>query len=310
MEGRERERGREAERVGKRQTPFLDAVRNRIPAHQDFPAAHERVLAVGRVHEVDEVPHGAAGDLGQGFVGEESLVAAHDDVGEGHEAHEGVVLDDLGRVVVVEEAALGLVHVEGQAAEVATLEGGDDGLGVDEAAARRVDQDGALLHLGQRVLVDDVARRLHEGAVQADEVALGQQGVQVGVLAELLELGDGEGVVGEHAAAVALHDAGQGEADLAHAQHADRLAVQRAAQQAVEVEVALAHAVVGPVRLAVERLQQGHGELGHGLGAVAGHVGHEEAQLVGCRQVHVVEARAPKQHRPHALLVQRLQHLG
>lgn len=138
--------------------------------------------------------------------------------------------------------------------------------------------------------------------MQADDVALGEQAVEVAVLAVLLEGRGGEGVVGEDVAAEALHDAGGGEADLADAEDADGLAVEGAAEQAVEGEVALADAVVGPVGVAVEGLDQGDGELGDGLGGVGGHVGDHDAVAAGRVEVDIVEAGAAQQDGLDALV--------
>ena len=49
---------------------------------------------------------------------------------------------------------------------------------VDEAAARRVDEEGAGPHLLDRVLVDEVVVVLVEGAVQRDAVGLEEQVLQ------------------------------------------------------------------------------------------------------------------------------------
>lgn len=261
------------------------------------------------MHEVGEIPDSDLCDLPQGFLGEECLVSAHEDVVESGEPHQLVVLDDGAGVVVVEEGALVLVHVEGEPAELLVLQRRDDGLGVDEPAARGVDEHGALLHLAQRLLIDDVARAVHERAVQAHDVGARQQVLERGVLAEGGELVVAEGVVGEQAAPEAAHDAREGDADAAGADEADDAAVQGAAEQAVEREVGLAHAVVGAVRVAVERLHQRHRELGHGLGAVRRHVGHEQAQPRRRLEVDVVVPRAPQQHRAHAQLMQRRQHV-
>ncbi|KYK59060.1 hypothetical protein DCS_00187 [Drechmeria coniospora] len=253
------------------------------------------VLAASTGGELVQVAQRAVGNLHEGLLGEEGLVTADEDVVKGGEAHEQIVLDDLGRVIVVEELALALVDVEGDAAEVIRLEGADDGPRVEEAAAGGVDEHGARLHLGDGVGVDDVLGRVHERAVEADDVALGEELVERPVLAHVGKGGRGKGIVGDDAAAEALHDAAGGDADPAGADDADRLAVEGAPDEAVEGEVALADAVVGAVRVAVERLDEGDGELGDGLGRVGGHVGDEQAAGVGGVEVDVVEAGAAQE---------------
>ena len=90
----------------------------------------------------------------------------------------------------------------------------------------------------------------------------------------------------------------------------NRLAVQGTAQQTVEREVALAYAYIGAVRLAVNGLDQGDGELGYRLGRVRRYVRHEKSQLLGPVEIDVIEPHTPHQDSPDALSVQRLEHFG
>ena len=97
---------------------------------------------------------------------------------------------------------------------------------------------------------------LFDGAIEHRD-SLGTRGQQRGVRA---------GIVDQHAAAKAHHDASEAAANLAAAHHPDLAAMQVHAHQAVQHEVALAHPGMGTVGLAVERQQQGRGVLGHRMG--------------------------------------------
>ena len=55
--------------------------------------------------------------------------------------------------------------------------------------------------------------------------------------------------------------------------------------------------------IAIQRLDQRHGELGDRLGRVRGHIGDEEAELLGGGEVDVVVARAAKEDSAHANVV-------
>lgn len=242
-----------------------------------------------------KVVDGALGNLGEGLLGEEGLVAADDHVGERHETHQHVVLDDVRGVVVVKELTLGLVHVEREASDVVGLERLDDGLGVDEASSRRVDQHGVLLHQRKALGVDDVACLVHEGTVEADNVALGEKVLEVAVLAILLKGGRWEGIIGEEGAAEALHDAGGSKTNLANTDDADRLAAQRLTEKTVESKVALTDTVVGAVCLAVEGLNQSDSKLGNSLGRVRGYVGDHDAHALGSVKIDIVEAGASEE---------------
>ena len=176
--------------------------------------------------KIGKIAYRASPNFSQRLVSEEGLVAADEHVVKGGQAHEVVVVDDLARVVHVEEGALTVVDVQRQAAQMLRLERGDDSLGVDQAAARRVDQHGTGLHLGQRLAVDDVLRLVRQRAVQADDVALHQEGVEVRVcppaVLKLLVL---EGVEGDHPAPKPHHYPGQGNSNLAGPDQADCLSM-------------------------------------------------------------------------------------
>ena len=97
-------------------------------------------------------------------------------------------------------------------------------------------------------------------------------------------------VVAEEAAAEAGgEDPGRREPDLAGADDAGGLAGECVAEQAVELEVAFAHAVVGFVRVAVQRLDEGDGEFGDGGGRVGGHARDEGLVFVWGLLVEVPE---------------------
>ncbi len=152
-------------------------------------------------------------------------------------------------------------------------------------------------------------RGRQERTVQADDVGPREQVRQRRVLAVLVELGVVEGVVRQQLTSEPLHDPGEGHADLAGAYDAHRLAVQRAAEEAVEREVGLAHAVVGAVGVAVQGLHERHSEFGDGLGAVRRHVGDEEPAVRGGVEVHVVVSGAAQQDGAHAQRVQSCEHV-
>jgi hypothetical protein len=68
-----------------------------------------------------EVGDGDAGDLGEGFVGEEGLMRGDEDVGEGEEAGEFVILEAVLGVVLKKDAFLFFIHIQGDATKMASL---------------------------------------------------------------------------------------------------------------------------------------------------------------------------------------------
>ncbi|MNO97301.1 hypothetical protein D3C76_890040 [compost metagenome] len=214
-----------------------------------------------------------------------------DHVGEGQQAGEHVVLQRQVGTVGEEDVGFFFIDVQAEVAELAALQRLDQRRGVDQRAAAAVDQHRAALHLLQAVGVDQVAGGVVERAVQADDVRLAEQPVELDELAaDGLDFAVRVGIVGQHTAAEAGHDAGEHHADLAGADHADALAVQVEAGQAVQREVAFAGAVVGAVQVAAERQDQADGVFGDGVGRVGRHPHHGQPERPGGGQVDVVVA--------------------
>ncbi len=178
-----------------------------------------------------------------------------------------------------EELRLLLVDVEAKIADAPRFEPGDHRARVDEGAATRVDQHDPRLHLLDGMAVDQVGSLGQQRAVQGDDVGLGEEALERDVVgAERLHPLVREGVGGQQAAAEAGEDLGRGGADDAGADDAHRAAVQVEAEQAVEREVAVAHAVVGPVDLAVQREDERDCVLGDGVRRVRRHADDPQAE--------------------------------
>ena len=214
------------------------------------------------------VGDGDAGDFGEGFLGEEGLMGGDEDVGEGEEAGEFVVVEDLAGEVLEEDAFFFLINVEGDAADLAAFEGVDEGGGVDEGASADVDEDDAGLHHLKRFLADDVVGFGGERGVEGDDVTLPGEGDGVGVLDAVLSgpFEVGKGVVGEDAHAESAEDLTGDLAGASGANEACGFAVEVEADEAVEGEVQIADAIVGAGDFAIEGEQEGDGVFGDGVG--------------------------------------------
>ena len=145
-------------------------------------------------------------------------------------------------------------------------------------------------------------------AVQRDDVGAREQLGQLDVAGtELAHSLARERVAGQHAHAEAVQDADHRRADDAGADHPHGAAVQVEAEQAVEREVAVAHALVGAVDLAVEGQDEGHGMLGDGVRRVGRHAHHPQAERRRRGQVDVVEAGRAQGDQLHAARGERLE---
>ena len=189
---------------------------------------------------------------------------------------------------------LHLEHVEGGAADVARLEGRGQRALVDQAAARAVDDAHALLGLGQRGGVDDVAGPVGERGVQRDEIGAAQQVVELDLLHAQLHgaLGREEGIEGDHLHLEADGAVGDDGADVAAADHAQRLGVELDAQELRLLPLAGLGGAVGLGDLAGERHHQRDGVLGGGDGIAEGRVHDDDALGGGGPDVDVVDADA------------------
>ena len=256
------------------------------------PGGEPRRLLGGDVGEVDGVGDGALeqvvghllghlqGDVLLRLAGGGAQVRRADDVGE---TEQRAV---LGR--------LHLEHVEGGAADMAGLEGRGQRALVDQAAARAVDDAHALLGLGKRCRVDDVAGLVGERGVQGDEIGAAQQVVELHLLHAQLHgaLGRQEGIEGDHLHLQADGAVGDDGADVAAADHAQRLGVELDAQELRLLPLAALGGAVGLGDLAGERHHQRDGVLGGGDGIAEGRVHDDDALGGGGPHIDVVDADA------------------
>ena len=139
--------------------------------------------------------------------------------------------------------------------------------------------------------------------MQRHDVRAGEQRVER-INIDAADAGRGRGelwrahdVVPEHPTpeATCAEDLRRGKPDPARADDAHRLPGQRVSEQALQREVALAHAQVRLVRAPVERLDECDGKLCHGRGRVGGYSCHEQVQPSSCVHVDVVVACAAEQ---------------
>src|SRR5690606_37042498 len=193
------------------------------------------------------------------LTGEKSLVAGDQDVREGEQPGEYVVLNHGAGEVLVEEIGLLLVDVEPEGADPATLQRLDHRARVDQPSPARVDEDHARLHPLQSRLIDQVMCGGGEGEMERNDVGRGEQLLQGYVLTPDFEYRVVRvRIVRKDPAAEAVHDPGEHRADLARADHSDSLPVEVEAEQPVQREVALAHPGVRAVELPVEGEEQPH----------------------------------------------------
>ena len=136
--------------------------------------------------------------------------------------------------------------------------------------------------------------------MQRDDVRLRRNLVGPDVTAKPFELGRAMDVVADHAAAEPSHDPTEDDSDPAGADHSHGAAVEVETHEAVELEIAVARAVVGPWNLAIERQEQGDGELGHGVRRVVGDPHDLDAESCCRVQVDLVEAGRARRHQLRA----------
>lgn len=254
-----------------------------------------------------EVSEGDLRDFLQGVVREERLVRGNDDVIEREEPGESVIFEDLVGMIFEEKVGFFFVDVERSAGDGAVSEGIDEGVGIDERAARGVDENGAGLDHLEGLCVDHVAVFCGERAVKGDDIGGGENGVEVGI-------GDvgvlrGEGIVGDDVHAKAAANIDEAAADEPCTNDAGGFSVQVESQQPVEGKVVIARADVGAVRLSIERHEECHGVFGDGVGGIFGDA-HDVNFIEGVFHIDVVVARAAQRNRLDADTAQNIDGFG
>ena len=160
-----------------------------------------------------------------------------------------------------------------------------------------VDDDDAVLHLGNVLLVDDAGVEGEQGHLQTQHVGLGEQLVQRHVFhAQSLGGLALPGIIGDDPHAQSFGDLGGVDADVAAAQQAVGLASQLdegivpVAPVGAVLPLAGVDGVAVVADVVADLQQQGDGELADGTGAVHRHVGHADALLLGIGDVDDVVA--------------------
>ena len=246
-----------------------------------------------RSQHLHDIVYRSLGDVGQRLLGQKRLVGGHDDVGHGDESGQGIVLQDVPRIVLKEEIRLLLVHVQTGRAYLAGFDPRQKRLGIHQSTAGGVEQHHTLLALVQSGLVDDVVGLLGQRAVQRDDVTPHEQLLQLHVAdgVPVVQAWGGELIVAQNLHAKAAADVDEHPPDAPRADDTHGLAVEIEARHVGEGEVEVTGADVGLVDAADGGEEQSHGMLGHGVGGVGGDTQNVDLPE-GVLHVHVVEARA------------------
>ncbi len=126
---------------------------------------------------------------------------------------------------------LGRQHVERSGTQAAFAQGDGDGVEINDAATGRVDENASWFHRSQRTCVDQALGALGQRAMQADDVALGEQigkrGRTVQPQAEFVPGGQG-GIEKHHAHLQRLRAQRHRRTDATQADNAKYLAGQAA----------------------------------------------------------------------------------
>jgi hypothetical protein len=186
--------------------------------------------------------------------------------------------------------ALGLdgKHVDGGAGEMAALQRVGQRVDVHHGAARGVDEVGARLHGGELGAADQVFRLRRLGHVQGDDIALAEQGGELGDGARVAEREPAGDVVVEHAHAQVLGEDAELRADVAVADDAERLAAHLDAALGALGPAAAVHERAFPRDAAQQHDGLAEHELGDAAGVGVGGVEDRDAALRRRREVHLV----------------------
>ncbi len=186
-------------------------------------------------------------------------------------------------------------HVERGAAEPAGIERRDERRLVDQRTARRVHQEGPLLHSGEGLRVEQAARRRQQRRMDRDKVGRLEQPLEAHALdaRRRQRLRRHIGIMGDDPHAEGLRLGGDRARNIAEADQAEDLAAQTPDRHdRRHFPAARLHQAVGEGNLAREREQQRHGVVGNLVQAIVGHIGDRDPALRRRRNVDVVDAEA------------------
>ena len=223
------------------------------------------------------------------------------------------MVGDTAVVVVIDadHIVLALEAVHADRADAAGFDAVDERTGVDERAARTVDDDNAGLHLLDGLCVDHVIGAVIEERVQRDDIRLGIQRFERNVLhAHLLHLLRRIRVVRDDAAAEAGQVADNGLADAAGADNADSQVLHlHAARRAGSAEriVRRVRAEHDVARLANAHQHEHDRIVGNRIRRVA-RVRYAQTEALCSLEVYVVKADGTQRYIAHTVLGQLFQH--
>ena len=187
--------------------------------------------------------------------------------------------------------------------QMAALEAVSHGGLLHQGSPGGVQQDGPRLHFGQGIGVDEAPGGGGGRAVEADDIALGQQGVQIHKGHPVIGVGGADGAgPDQHPHPEGLGQPGGLAADVAVAADAEGLAVQlHLGQDAVggghlQLPVAVPDRPVLPLGALADGQQQAESHLGHAVGGIGRHIGHADPVPAAGRQVQVVGAGGDDPH--------------
>ena len=118
----------------------------------------------------------------QGFLCKEGLVGSDEDVGEGEETGEFVVLEDFAGKVLEKDTFLFFVDIKCYPSDVSGFQALNEGGSINELAAAGIEYDGARLELREGFYVEKVVGIRKKRNVEGQNVAGVEEFLKVDVL--------------------------------------------------------------------------------------------------------------------------------
>ncbi|KAF3398414.1 hypothetical protein F1880_006480 [Penicillium rolfsii] len=197
-----------------------------------------------------------------------------------HQPHQDIIINDLPRMIIIEQFPLGFIHIQRQPTQLPSLERLNHSRTINQSSARGIHQQSTGFHPRQRILIDQMFRPVRQRTMQTDNMTLLQKRIQLD-----------------------QHSRG-GKSNPPYTYYPHRLPMERRPEQTLDVEVPFPHTIIRPVRLAVECLDQRDCELGDGFGGICWDVCDKEAEFLGGAEVDVIETCAAEENGADSACVQ------
>ena len=254
------------------------------------------------LREGEQVRNCNPGDLGESLTGKESLVSGNQDIWEGKETSQFIVMQDLTGQVLKKDTLFLFVDVEPHPAELTALQGIDQCPCIDERSAADINDNGAGFHQLDSLATNDVMSLRSKRSMKRDDLALAREGARVGIFYPmfLCPIGLRKRIVSHYSHSKPAQDFRRAPSNLSGAQNPGGFTMKIETDQTVERKVEIVNAITGARDFAIKSEKKRDRVFGNSVGGVSGDARDREAKLFRRCQIHAIEPGTAQGQMPYS----------